>query len=975
MIAGRLLLGLAGPPLLAWADGLRATCSHVRQRLFGRDAEEDQLRGLVRAVAAGVGRAVLVEGEPGIGKTALVTAGLAEAAGLGCRVLRGAADEFGGRFPLRVLLDCLVNHGVSDLASLTGGEWGNTLSGSYDPVLAVMERLLEVVEKLCAESPVVLAVDDLQWADEPSLAVWGQLSRLTAQVPLLLVAACRPQPRRAELAGLRRALVAQDAVLMRLGPLSRAGTVALVAELVGAPPGPDLTRLTLQAGGNPLYVRELVDVLARDGRLKVESGVMAEVGRGVDVPVPTSLRAAIDGRIESMSEATQRVVQSAALLGAEFSVAELSTVLGRAAPELADALLEAYRANVLVDSGERTAFRHPLIRQALYEAVPEGLRAALHRQAAQALAEAGVPVERVAGQLDAAPEVMDGWTLSWLADNGGALVNRASQPAIDLLSRAAEHIPRADRRREVIESCLVAALRRMMRFEDLQRWARAVLASGEISAGHRLEVSWALAYTLFYSNPVQAAEVAQEALAYDDGGRWGARVRAMYAFVLAADRHVADPYPAIREAHAAAQRTSDRLAMATALQAEAMMATQQNIAASTDIYHRALAAIGDDPRAADQRMVMLSNLTWHLDAMSRMAEGDTAFADMLGFAQKYPSAISPTRVQVSAAQRHYHLGQWDDALAELESVELRPEHGYITVVGLCIGALIAGHRDDRAAAATRLGLLASLRIGAQILRNQSPWLVLARALAEEREGQAQRAFEILASMMDPERDFDVGDRFRWIPELVRLALAVGERDAAEAAARLAAEDAEREALPLRVAAAGACRGLLAGDPGPLLEAAGLYRDGRRFLDRGMALENAAVLLGERGQMTEARAAVAAAVEEYTGLGAAWDAVRAESRMRPFGIRRGARGPRGRPAFGWEALTPTELRVAFLVADGLSNPAIAAEMFLSRRTVQTHVSHILVKLDARSRAEVASEASRHRGPSRDDRQAPRSRSAS
>jgi predicted ATPase len=498
-----------------------AACYRVRQPLFGREAEEDQLRELVRAVAGGVGRAVLVEGEPGIGKTALVSAALSQAAGLGCRVLRGAADEFGGRFPLRVLLDCFVTDGVGDLASLTGGEWGNVVSGSFDPVLAAMERLLEVVDKLCADSPVVLAVDDLQWADEPSLAVWGRLSKSVTQLPLLLVAACRPDPLRAELAELRRALRAQDAVMLRLGPLSRQQTVALVAEQVGAPPGPELTRLAVRAGGNPLYVRELVDVLARDGRLKVEPGVTAEVERGGEVPVPTSLRAAITDRIESMSKATQRVLQSAALLGAEFSVSDLSTVLGRPAPELADPLLEAYRAHVLVDAGARTMFRHPLIRQALYEAVPEGLRAALHRQAAQALAEAGVPVERVAEQLEAASGVMDGWTLGWLADNAGALVNRASQPAIDLLSRAVEHVPRADRRREVIESSLVAALRRMMRFGEVQRWARAVLASGEISAGHRLEMSWTLAYSLFYSDPAQAAMAAREALVSDDGSRWG----------------------------------------------------------------------------------------------------------------------------------------------------------------------------------------------------------------------------------------------------------------------------------------------------------------------------------------------------------------------------------------------------------------------------------------------------------------------
>ena len=104
-------------------------------------------------------------------------------------------------------------------------------------------------------------------------------------------------------------------------------------------------------------------------------------------------------------------------------MAELASLSGRPALELAEAVMEAYRAGVLVDSGERTVFRHPLIRQVLYEAVPAGLRAALHRQAAQALAEAGVPVERVADQL-AASGVADSWTVGWLV--GKQRVTRSS---------------------------------------------------------------------------------------------------------------------------------------------------------------------------------------------------------------------------------------------------------------------------------------------------------------------------------------------------------------------------------------------------------------------------------------------------------------------------------------------------------------------------------------------------------------------
>jgi DNA-binding NarL/FixJ family response regulator len=251
-------------------------------------------------------------------------------------------------------------------------------------------------------------------------------------------------------------------------------------------------------------------------------------------------------------------------------------------------------------------------------------------------------------------------------------------------------------------------------------------------------------------------------------------------------------------------------------------------------------------------------------------------------------------------------------------------------------------------------------IGPEVARNHSLRLIQARALAEERSGWPHRAFEILAPMTDPERDVDPADRFRWIAELVRMAIACGELDAARAATKLAIQDAEREPLPVRIAAASACRGLLDADPALLMAAAEEFRAGRRNLDRGMALENAAVLLGARGDVAPARAALAAALDEYATLAATWDMTRAEARMRPLGIRRGQRGRRGRPSAGWAALTPTELRVAFFVADGLSNPDIARELYLSRRTVETHVSHILTKLDARSRAEIAGVVAEHRG---------------
>ena len=126
-----------------------------------------------------------------------------------------------------------------------------------------------------------------------------------------------------------------------------------------------------------------------------------------------------------------------------------------------------------------------------------------------------------------------------------------------------------------------------------------------------------------------------------------------------------------------------------------------------------------------------------------------------------------------------------------------------------------------------------------------------------------------------------------------------------------------------------------------------------------AAEDLAAVLAERGQHEEARAALDEAIRLYEGMDARWDVRRAGSRLRPYGIRRGVRGPRGpRGASGWGALTPTEVKIAALVARGDSTSEIARGMFLSRRTVQTYISHILAKLGAKSRVEIVREALRH-----------------
>jgi DNA-binding CsgD family transcriptional regulator len=180
---------------------------------------------------------------------------------------------------------------------------------------------------------------------------------------------------------------------------------------------------------------------------------------------------------------------------------------------------------------------------------------------------------------------------------------------------------------------------------------------------------------------------------------------------------------------------------------------------------------------------------------------------------------------------------------------------------------------------------------------------------------------------------------------------LGDLDAARRAGDLCAYEAEAEPIPVKTAAARWCRGLVVGDWRELLTAAEYFRTAGRPLELGNCLEDAAVLMANEDRPAALRT-LTEAVDVYLSLGATWDVMRADSRARRHGVRRGRRGPRNRPSTGWDSLTATEAKVATLVADGLSNPDIAAQMFLSRRTVQTHVSHILAKLGAQSRVEIA-----------------------
>src|SRR5215467_6981224 len=462
--------------------------------LVGRDRELAVLADLMTQVAAGRGGAVLIEGEPGIGKSALVRAALAEVAIAGCQVFWGAGDELGQALPLLPLLEGLQVRELSTsprrntIVRLLRGEV--TVGRGMDASAALAEQLLALITEECAVRPAILVVDDLQWADPASVGLWGRLARLARQAPLLLVAMMRPVPRREDLMALRRA--AGDAARLRLTGLGEAAVAELVAALAGGRPDDELLGLAQGAAGNPLYVTELLAALSRSSALTVTSAGEAVLVNGA----PRGSLAAIADRLGFVPGPVREVLRAAALLGVDFAVPDLAAVLRRGVAELVPAIDEARAAGVLGESGAGLRFRHPLIRTALYEEIPAPVRAAWHRDTGRALAEAGAPADRVARQLLGAlggpGEPMDDWMQSWLADTADLLVAQAPGVAAELLRHAVASSPAGSAQHVFLVGRLADALYRVGAAAEAEQVANRALVNAS-DPDLVVDLQWTLA--------------------------------------------------------------------------------------------------------------------------------------------------------------------------------------------------------------------------------------------------------------------------------------------------------------------------------------------------------------------------------------------------------------------------------------------------------------------------------------------------
>ena len=609
---------------------------------------------------------------------------------------------------------------------------GEAEAGRGANVPAVLaEQLLALVAEQCAVRPVILVVDDLQWADQASVALWGRLARSARQLPLLLVGLMRPVPLREELLALRRAV--DGGARVRLGGLAGAAVAGLVAALAGGQPDEGLLRLADGAAGNPLYVTELIAALMRSSGVAI-SGTEGQAHGRLRAG---SLSAAIADRLGFVTGAVREMLRAAALLGMDFAVPDLAVVLGRSVTDLVPAVDEARAVGVLAESGQGLGFRHPLIRAALYDDMPAPVRAAWHHDAARTLAEADAPPDRVARQLLQAvggpagrTAPVDEWILAWLARTADLLVGQAPEVAAELLGRAVANAPAgrsgmtawpAGRRTRSTASVTGRA-------EQVATRALARATEPDVV----VDLHWTLAQCrMLAGSAAESLATLDEALASPGiSSRHRARLLVLAArtqLTSARSRRRAGSPPGALEA---ATEAADNWAMAWALHVLAIMTgVQGHVADTLPLFDRALAVTQADPALTDLRLLLQINQAVALANLDRYDEALTAAGQARQLASQVGTALRRMQAHSALGQLLFETGRWDEALAEVTALDEDLKEPGAACCDLGIAAVICFHRGENDAARRHLASATPYteRIGSRLI---GP-LVLAQSLDRE----------------------------------------------------------------------------------------------------------------------------------------------------------------------------------------------------------------------------------------------------
>lgn len=932
--------------------------------LVGRERELARLLRFLAAAASGSTATVLIEGEAGIGKTRLLE-GLMASAGAGkTTVFRGQGHPLEGTRPFGVLIDALGLRRASPdprraaLGRLLTGEVSSD-AGQFavnQLQFRAIEEIIDMIEVASDRGPVLVVLDDLHWADSSTLLAFRWMVRELTEVPVMLVAALRPTPRGPELAVLVDDCLSGGGELIELAPLDVDEVAALVRAELGVPAGSGLTAAVGRAAGNPLWVVETVRTMASRGLLDL-SGPTAEA---TSVELPDSLRHLVMRRLGYLSQATVRTLRSASLLGDSFSLADLATTTGRGAADLLEDLKEAIDAGLIEERAGVFVFRHQLVRDAIYEDVPEAARVALHREAAAALEAAGAPLTQVASQLIVGAVAGDVGAAVSLRRAAGEAAPRSPAIAAELLRRAVSVLPEDDPERNVMQTELVEAL--LGAGENVQAGA---LGSELLARPHDPALDGRLRFVLIVVLSIQGGgerlDLEVEAVLRESPGMppaQQARLLGHSSFGRTFSGDFSDAERVARRALELAERGSDdampvwtMCALATALVAQGRVDAEMAV-----LYHaldRAREAPGGMDRMGNPRFIAGMLFT---DADLFDEAGELLREAAVECETTPNSATTLPDVHLAAAQLRFVAGEWSEVVPELEGaiefarargnmVMLARARSFLALIWIARGVLAEAQR----ALATAEVRFAHARPGFD-----AGLVVYAEAMLAEAVGEPGQALKLLQAVW--ELDGGRGGRYSMrvvSPALVRLCLEFSEHGLAREVAQ-AMEQAAALActVPSVQSAAARCRGLIEHDPARMQEAVELARRSRRMLDLAATCEDAAAVLASCDRMADAQVLASEAIDCYEALGAGHHAARANAALRAFGGRRGVRSSRARGQTGWESLTRSELAVTELVAEGLTNREIGKRLFISPHTVNTHLRHCFQKLDVNTRSALA-----------------------
>jgi DNA-binding CsgD family transcriptional regulator/tetratricopeptide (TPR) repeat protein len=957
-------------------------------KLVGRDRELGAAEELLRALRNGDGRggALYIAGEPGIGKTTLIEEILERGRQRGYLTLSGRAAEFDLELPFGVFADALEHHlrtaAPAGLRSLTEEELAlvavafpslaslarrNSAAGQPDRRHRLLRAIRMLLESLADREPLVLALDDLHWADAASIDLLCHLLHAGFASPVLLVLASRPSQSEsrlmAALDGAERHGVSRR---FELAPLSAAES----DEFMDLGMKPRLRRALYQAsGGNPFYLEQLI-AAARDG-------ASDDRWNGEDIgAAPALVFAAIQDELRALSEPARAMLRGAAVLGEPFEpdlAAETAGIDTRDALKLLDSILDSDLVRP-ADTPRRFRFRHPIVRNAIYQSAGAGWRLAAHGRAAEALAARGAPALARAHHVERSAHTGDEEAIAVL-----------SQAGID----AAAHAPASAAR------WLGAALRLTPeRSDTLERRAelhgRRATALGV--AGHLEESRKALREFLRLeprrSSPLRLQSTVLAAILDEVlGRRESARRLLMEELATLPSLHSAEAAELQREiaftwfldanwpatnnwARQSLAAECDGIVRVGALSALALAQYGLGYIDRADPLVSEAAALFDS--VTDQTLTVHSQgATW----LGRAEVCAERFNDAIRHLER-ALIISRTR-----GQRHLTVGMLvvlgqalalNGRVADLvEVAEAAVEAALLSASDVFLGWAMA----LRCQANIEVGdLHAALRFGergaragsrrASPLAGTAP-LQLASALLEVGEPERCRELLVTPDGQPNPPSFPIYGGF-YYELLVRAELMLGHLERAGELASRADEVASRLALQIPLTHARRARAMVLLERGQPRQAAAQARASADAADRagapieaGRSRTLAGKALAVAGSRDAAVSELTSAYNQLSSCGASRRIDEAAHALRKLGrtVPRAHRSqPTGSTVLG---LTARELDVMERLAAGRTNREIAGELYLSVRTVDRHVSQILAKLGVNTRAAATSQYERTR----------------